>query len=87
MIDDQQIEKEFSNEITRKTFEAKGWHDRLPKIIERELNNRLNHWIGIARPKNIFTKETKEFLEELKSAIYLTTKKHFEDHDKDNTRG
>ena len=87
MLTIEEIETEYSNENIRKTNKQFEWHDRLPAIIEKELSERINHWIGVARPNNLYTKETEELLESLKRSIYLTTRKHLRNHDKDNRKG
>ena len=84
MLTEEEIKTEFTNEVTRKVSKIEDWHNKLPNIIKDEINGRLDHWIGIARPTNGYTKETKEYLEKLKRAIHLVTKKHYINHDIDN---
>lgn len=84
MLSKEEIENEFTNEVIRKVAKKDEWHDRLPNLIKDEISERIDHWVGLGRSTNSYTKETKEYLEQLKRAIYLVTKKHFIKHDIDN---
>jgi len=83
-LDEKQIETEYTNEVIRKTGDQHGWHDRLPTIIKKELTDHIDRWIGLGRIQNVSTKETRQLLEKYKKAIYLVTKRHLKNHDKNN---
>jgi len=75
MEDETRIEL-LRDAIIKKLNKEKNAHQSLFAQIEKEIVDPLNNWLRISKPENVISAETKAFIEEIRTSIYLGIKNY-----------